>query len=109
MERGGEESAKEQFRSFELVRQLWDTWEQEPRKQSRRLADRGTAGGRTGGRICGRSMKLLSSWRARLPAGPWSGAWPWAQQPRSRWALGGWAGAAQRGAEPGTLGPILTG
>ncbi|KAF3821601.1 hypothetical protein GH733_009643 [Mirounga leonina] len=27
-------------------------------------------------------MKLLPSWRARLPVGPWSRAWPWAQQPR---------------------------
>ncbi|XP_044931377.1 solute carrier family 23 member 1 isoform X2 [Mustela nigripes] len=27
-------------------------------------------------------MKLLPSWRARLPQGLWSRAWPWAQQPR---------------------------
>ncbi|XP_025300842.1 solute carrier family 23 member 1 [Canis lupus baileyi] len=27
-------------------------------------------------------MKLLPSWRAQLPTGPWSRAWPWAQQPR---------------------------
>ncbi|XP_032192449.1 solute carrier family 23 member 1 isoform X2 [Mustela erminea] len=27
-------------------------------------------------------MKLLPSWRARLPEGLWSRAWPWAQQPR---------------------------
>lgn len=32
-------------------------------------------------------MKLLPSWRAVLPLGPEDRAWPWVQQPRSKWAL----------------------
>lgn len=34
-------------------------------------------------------MKLLPSWRAVLPVGQRGRVWPWTQQPRSRWALGG--------------------
>lgn len=76
---------------------------QEGRGENRQTEEQ--AGGWTGGRIQGCDMKLLPSWRSVLPVGPRGRFWPWAQQPRSRWALGGWAGAAVWGAEPQPLGP----
>lgn len=42
-------------------------------------------------------MKLLPSWRAVLPMGLLDRSWPWAQQPRSRWALGGLGLGQHRG------------
>lgn len=62
------------------------------------------AGGWTGGRTQGCGMKLLPSWRAVLPVGHRGRVWPWAQQPRSRWALGsGGAGPGAALSQP--LGP----
>lgn len=75
--------------------------EQKPRRERRGQADRGTGWRLDRLRDSGSGMKLLPTWRAVLPVGPQGTAWPWAQQPRSRWALGGWEWGSTRGVEPG--------
>lgn len=70
-------------------------------EEKRGQADRGTGWRPDRPRDSGCGMKLLPTWRAVLPVGPQGTAWPWAQQPRSRWALGGWGWGSTRGVEPG--------